>query len=137
MFQAITKFPHLRVLAIEDHLPNIELLESMLLDFSCDFEIVDNRHQALDLHINNPFDIIVMDILAPGIDGQKAINRIKSLPGHAGAAHVIALVTSDQQKNILKWLNQGVSHHIEKPLKINDLEQAFLRLVPGKARKSF
>jgi len=135
MHEAITKFPRLRVLAIEDHLPQMEVLESMLLYFACDFEIVDSSHHGLDLHMTNPFDIILMDILAPGIDGQTALKKLKNLPGEKGLVHVIALVSNARQKNIFKWLNNGIAQHIEKPLKIQDLEKAFLRLMPGKALK--
>lgn len=133
MYQAITKFPRLRVLAVQDHLPSTELLESMLLDFSCDYEIVDDGHHAMDLHTLNPFDIIVLDVLAPGNNGPELLNQLKNISGPKSLAHVIALVTNSSQKNTIKWLNHGISHYIEKPLKISDLEKAFLHLVPGKA----
>ena len=134
MYQAITKFPRLRVLAVQDHVPSTELLESMLLDFSCDYEIVDDGHHAIDLHILNPFDIIVLDVLAPENNGPELLKQLKNISGPKSLAHVIALVTHPSQKNTIKWLNQGVAHYIEKPLKIGELERAFLHLVPGKAQ---
>lgn len=129
---AVTKFPNLRVLAVEDYMSNVELLEAMLLDLACDFEVVDNHNDALELHSHNPFDVILFDILVPDIDGAEAINSIRKLPGRASETHIIVaskLVPSEWRK----WSTLGRIDRVAKPIKIRDLEETFLRVAPHKA----
>lgn len=135
MFFAVTKFPELRVLAVFDQMANLELLEAMLLDFACDFEIVDNNADALDLHATHPFDIILLDVLVPDIDGPEAIHRIRTMPPPASNTHIVILTTDILPNKRAKCAQAGISAELKKPLKIRDLEQVFLRLWPKKAVK--
>lgn len=136
MPQAVTKFPNLRVLAVEDYMTNQEILEAMLIDFACDFEIVDNNTDALELHANHPFDVILMDMMVPDIDGHEATKRIRRMPGPAGRTPVIAVTAKSLHGDPARWLNAGMTDYLTKPVKIRDLEQAFLRVAPGKAVRS-
>lgn len=133
MSRIITKFPHLRVLAIEDNMQQPEILEAMLMDFACDFEVVDNNFDALDMHLARPFDIILMDIIVPDIDRFDVIHMIRNMPGRAGRVNIVAIIANLSNERI--WLKKvGVQEHLPRPLKINDLESVFLKLAPTKAR---
>lgn len=134
MPQAITKFPTLRVLAIEDYMPNMEVLEAMLIDFNCDFEIVDNNTDALELHANRPFDVILMDILVPDFEGDEIVEKIRKIPGPAGRVHIIA-ITGNASLERPSWMRAGIDQFLRKPLKIRDLEQSFLNLHPKKGMR--
>lgn len=137
MSQAITKFPDLRVLAIEDYMLDQEVLEAMFLDLMCDFEFVDNNHDALELHRAKPFDVILMDLLVPDIDKKDAIRIIKSMPGKAGHANIIATTsTSSTPHDAALWRKLGVASCIKKPIKIRELEHLFLTLLCNRKFKN-
>jgi CheY-like chemotaxis protein len=136
MSRAITKFPHLRVLAIEDNMQYPEILEAMLMDFACDFEVVDNNFDALDMHLARPFDIILIDILVPDIDRWDVVHMLRNMPGQAGRVNIIVVITDIAKERA--WLQKiGVQEHVPRPLKIRDLESIFLKLAPGKAALVF
>jgi len=132
MSRIITKFPHLRVLAIEDNMQHPEILEAMLMDFACDFEVVDNNLDALDLHSTRPFDIILMDILVPDFDRFDVVHMIRNMPGRAGRVNIIAIL-ADLPKEKARLQKIGICEQLVRPLKIHDLESAFLKLAPRKA----
>jgi CheY-like chemotaxis protein len=131
MRKTITKFPHLRVLAVKDYTTAVEVLESMLLDLSCEFEIVDNNFEALELHAVHPFDIILFDILVLDPEGEETIRQIRNISGPHGELSII--IATSITFGHSRWINIGTSHQLKKPIKIQDLEEIFLRLASKKA----
>ncbi|MCP4177034.1 MAG: transporter substrate-binding domain-containing protein [bacterium] len=109
-----------------------ELLENMLLDVS----IAINGREAVDKVLENSYDIVLMDIQMPVMDGFEATKKIRSngkrnienLPIIAMTANAMA---GDREKSI----NAGMDDHITKPIDPEKLLQAMLKWIPDKERK--
>jgi CheY-like chemotaxis protein len=86
--------PVARVLIVDDHEVNRRINAGVceLFSFSC--ECVSNGFEALEALRRSVFDVVLMDIHMPGMDGLETTRAIRALPGPAGQVPVIA-VTSD------------------------------------------
>ena len=79
--------------------------------------------EALDMiEKGEPFDIILMDIQMPGIDGYETTDRIKALPDKEKAQVPIIAMTADAfEEDKKKALDYGMKGHVAKPFKIDEL----------------
>ena len=71
--------------------------------------------QALHLAATNHFDIILMDVRMPGLDGFSACEELKKLPGH-GSTPVVMLTGMDDQESVQRASEVGAVDYMNKPL---------------------
>ena len=128
MTHTITKFPGLRILAVENLMFHRDNLEGMLMDFGCEYEIVDNGTDALELHETNPFDVIILDIFMFNSDEYQMIQEIQKMPGKAGLVHIIALTAWIIPGEVGRLFSHKITGSIKKPLRIQELEKTLLNL---------
>ena len=108
------------VLIAEDNIINQTIIESMLESTNVSFDIVENGQLALDTVTSKKgrFDLILMDIQMPVMDGVQACKEIKAqfpnLP-------VIALTADVMADEVRKYLQLGFDEHIGKPIDMNRL----------------
>lgn len=106
------------ILIAEDNAINKVLIESMLKSTGAILTIVENGEQAVKKVEESQFDIVLMDIHMPIMDGSKAQTLIyQSKP----KLKVIALTANVMQEDILRYLKQGFTDHIAKPIDIIEL----------------
>ena len=107
-----------KILIAEDNPINKILIESMLKSTKAQLTIVENGQLAVNAVEKGTYDLILMDIHMPVMDGseaQRLINELKpSLP-------VIALTANVMKQDVDGYLAQGFISHIAKPIDINDL----------------
>ena len=104
-----------RVLVVDDILANVKLLEAKLTAEYFDVVTALSGQEALDLiEVNHP-DIVLLDIMMPGMDGFEVCRRIKANPA---SMHVpVVMVTAlDQPSDRVEGLECGADDFLTKPV---------------------
>ncbi len=126
------------ILVAEDNDVNIQVLCSFLKKLHCEIVIVKDGQKAVDLFTKNQFDLILMDIAMPTLDGlgaTKAIrtlerkNKLEPTPIVAVTAHV---APADQHICI----NAGMNDYISKPVNMSKLTSTFQLWLPDMIKAS-
>ena len=84
--------------------------------------------QALELASGQAFDIVLMDVRMPGMDGFAACERLKQLPGH-GATPVVMLTGMEDQESIRRATQVGAIDYVTKPLSATVLAKRVRHIV--------
>ncbi|WP_153109291.1 response regulator [Propionivibrio limicola] len=103
-----------RVLIVDDSLNNVELLGNIL---SADYVVsfASNGSEGLDLAMRLPTDLVLLDIVMPGIDGFEVCRRLKANPATRGIP-VIFLTSLDSAVDEEHGLSLGAEDFIHKPV---------------------
>lgn len=104
-----------RVLVVDDQLPNVKLLEARLSAEYFDVVTATSGAQALSICAAQGCDLVLLDVMMPGMDGFETCRRIKADPA---TAHIpVVLVTAlDQPADRLRGLEAGADDFLTKPL---------------------
>jgi CheY-like chemotaxis protein len=108
----------LRVLLAEDHPTNQRVVQLILEPYGIDLTIVGNGAEAVDMFRPGLFDLILMDMQMPVMDGLAATRAIRELERKAGCAPLpIAMFSANAMDEHLAMAAQaGADHHISKPI---------------------
>lgn len=107
-----------RILIAEDHEINQLIIQSMLSATNADLTVVENGEQAIDAVLTQDFDLILMDIQMPIMDGIDAQQRINTLNA---STPIVALTANVMVDDVNHYIAQGFVAHIAKPVDINSL----------------
>ncbi len=116
-----------RVLLVEDNELNMEIMEELLGLFEVQIAKAEDGQQAVDLVQANPggyFDLVLMDIQMPVLDGYQATQQIRALP-HADAQTlpIYAVSANALAEDVQNSLASGMNGHIAKPVDLDELEK--------------
>lgn len=118
----------MRILVAEDNYFNqvvaIETLEMLIPDVVV--HAVENGQEALNRVKSEPYDVVLMDVTMPVMDGLEATRAIRELPGPAGLVPIIAFTASVTNKEVKKCLSTGMNACVPKPFKDAELLGALL-----------
>jgi two-component system cell cycle response regulator len=108
-----------RILVVDDIPANVKLLEARLLAEYFDVLTAGNGYDALSICERTQVDLILLDIMMPGIDGFEVCERLKANPR---TAHIpVVMVTAlDQPSDRVRGLKAGADDFLTKP--VNDLQ---------------
>ncbi len=106
-----------RVLVVDDILPNVKLLEAKLSSEYYEVLTATNGEEALDKAENESPDIILLDVMMPGMDGFEVCRRIKANPDIAHIPIVMVTALTDAEDKV-RGLESGADDFLSKP--IND-----------------
>lgn len=108
-----------RVLVVDDVPANLRLLEARLLAEYFDVVTALNGQEALDICASGQIDVILLDVMMPGMDGFEVCRRLKR---DAALAHIpVIMVTAlDQVEDRVRGLEAGADDFLSKP--VNDLQ---------------
>ncbi len=124
-----------RVLLAEDNPLNQQVALGLLELAGLETDVAENGREAVEMARSNEYDIVLMDIQMPDLDGLSATrliredDGIKNLPVVAMTAHTIA---GDREKS----LNAGMNDHVTKPIDPDELYDALLRWIEPKERQA-
>src|SRR5262249_12469012 len=107
-----------RVLVVDDIPINVRLLQAKLSAECCDVVTAGNGTAALELISKEPPDIVLLDVMMPGMDGFEVCRRIKADPKSAHIPVVMVTALSDAADRV-RGLKSGADDFLTKP--INDL----------------
>ncbi|MFC3067866.1 PAS domain-containing hybrid sensor histidine kinase/response regulator [Phenylobacterium soli] len=106
----------LRVLVVEDNATNRMIATKLLESLGASVETAADGYLGIEAAERGGFDLILMDVQMPGIDGLEAARRIRTLGGAAAATPIVALtanVLSHQQRH---YLDAGMDGVVGKPI---------------------
>jgi two-component system cell cycle response regulator len=107
-----------RVLVVDDTVANVKLLEAKLAVEYFDVVTAYNGIDAISAATENPPDIILLDIMMPGMDGFEVCRRLKSDPRTAHVPIIMVTALSDAEDRV-RGLDAGADDFLTKP--VNDL----------------
>lgn len=110
-----------RILVAEDDMIGFHLIKEMFSNMNVELIHAQNGKKAVDLVTGNSFDLILMDIKMPVMDGLEATRRIKSINPGIPVLAISAHAFSDERE---KALQEGFDHYLTKPLNPNILFKA-------------
>ncbi|MBI1685865.1 ATP-binding protein [Caulobacter hibisci] len=105
-----------RILLVDDHPMNREIGVGLLRLAGCHVETAENGRQALAAAARGQFDIILMDIHMPEMDGLAATRAIRGLDGPAGKVPIIAMSADALPQQVERCFAAGMVDHIAKPV---------------------
>ncbi|MDB5432688.1 MAG: domain S-box protein [Caulobacter sp.] len=125
----------LRVLLAEDHPTNQRVVQLILGPAGVDLTIVDNGREAVDIFRPNLFDLILMDMQMPLMDGLAATREIRRIEREAGHAPTpIAMFTANaMDEHRAQAVAAGADHHIPKPITPEALMAGIASALAGEA----
>ncbi|WP_394692582.1 response regulator [Hyphobacterium sp.] len=106
----------LRVLAAEDNAINRTVIEGFLVAKGWSVEFAENGEQAVEAATNKAFDLILMDMRMPVMDGLQATRAIRDLPSTAAMTPIIALTANARREDEAQCLAAGMDGFISKPI---------------------
>lgn len=114
--------PH--ILVVDDDYVNRVLAEELLQLEGCQVSIAEDGEQALAMVAQEPFDLVLMDIQMPVMDGYTAIEKIRAQERHTGEhLPIIALTGFAFPEDREKCLLAGADNYISKPFKPEELAE--------------
>ncbi|MFN4342403.1 MAG: response regulator [Azonexus sp.] len=119
-----------RLLLVEDEPLNREVATELVRDIAgLPLDIAANGEQALALVQQARYDLILMDLLMPGIDGLEVTRRIRQLPGYA-TTPIVAMTANAFAEDRQRCLAAGMNDHLPKPVDPDRLRAVLQRWLP-------
>jgi two-component system sensor histidine kinase/response regulator len=130
---AAPRLDGLRVLLAEDNPLNRELAITLLERAGAQVTAVDNGAQAVAAVQRQAFDVVLMDVQMPEMDGYEATRRIRALGGTAGQLPIVAMTAHAMSGDRERSLAAGMNEHLSKPIHTLALRETLARLRPQTA----
>ena len=111
----------MRMLYVEDMLPNQMVMKAMCKPWGVELTIVDSGQKAIDTVGSKAFDLILMDIQMPGMDGIETLQRMKTQHQTLPPVHAFTAHGGNDDKD--KYLQLGFDGVLTKPITPAQLEQ--------------
>lgn len=125
----------MRILLAEDNLVNQKVAVAMLLRMGHEVTVANNGLEALNEVSAKAFDVVLMDIHMPQMDGLEALQEIRALDGPVSKIPVIALTANAMKGDREKYIVAGMDDYVAKPINTALLSEALTK-VTGMASDS-
>jgi CheY-like chemotaxis protein len=111
-----------RLLLVEDVAINRELVKTVLAPFEIEIDTAADGVAAIEAFSHVPYDLVLMDVQMPVMDGLTATRRIRALPAPAAATTpIVAMSANVLPEQIAKCLEAGMDGHLGKPMNTTEL----------------
>ncbi|MGZ4154543.1 MAG: response regulator transcription factor [Actinomycetota bacterium] len=121
----------MRVLVVEDHPEMAGMLDARLREDGFAVDVVGSGEDAVAMALEVDYDVIVLDVLLPGIDGFEACRRMRA---EGRWAPVLLLTARDAVRDRVAGLDAGADDYLTKPFSFAELSarlRALVRRGPG------
>src|SRR5215467_9405208 len=108
----------MRILVVEDDVQLARQIASALTEAGHDPTVVHDGERALDKAKQKPFDLIVLDVILPGIDGFEVLRHLRS---EHMASRVLMLTARGEVKDRVTGLQLGADDYLPKPFAMREL----------------
>ena len=126
----------LRVLLAEDNRVNRTVAVRMLAKLGCSVEAVDTGLQAVDAAARQTYDVVLMDVQMPVMDGLEAAAEIRRQENHRRHLPIVAMTAHAMDGDRERCLEAGMDDYISKPVTLNGLAAALARWLPAREAAS-
>jgi two-component system, sensor histidine kinase len=106
----------LRVLLVDDHPVNRRVVSLFLQTMDVELVEADNGEEALSALAASPFDVVLLDMLMPVLDGPETVRRIRSSGESWSSIPVIAISAGALGDSADRYLEAGMDGYLPKPL---------------------
>jgi CheY-like chemotaxis protein len=114
----------LKILLVEDAEPNQELIRTLLGAVNIDVDVANNGLEAVDAVKTNAYDLVLMDVQMPVLDGVQATRIIRGLGGAFADLPIIALSANVLADQVADYRLAGMNAHLAKPINPAEMLQA-------------
>jgi len=114
--------PH--ILIVDDNATNRVVAQALCEMFGCSSELAEDGIEALQAVQENRYDLILMDIKMPRMDGVQATQAIRALDGPVSRIPIVALTANADPEDAKHYLSIGMAAVVEKPIKPERLRMA-------------
>lgn len=121
-----------RVLVVEDNAVNQILVQKLLARVGYDVVIAGDGEDALARLRGGHFDVVLMDVQLPGMDGVSVTRAIRGMAGPIRGVPVIALTANAMVGDRDRYLASGMDDYVAKPIAAKDLYDAIGRQLEGR-----
>ena len=122
----------LRLLYVEDMEPNRFVMKAMVRPWGINLTMADSGQEALEVIDGQSFDLILMDIQMPEMDGVETLRQIMALHGDAWSTPVVAFTAHAQDKDVAHYKSQGFLDVLTKPAGPGTLKSLLNQFVVNK-----
>lgn len=129
----LAQVPPLHVLVAEDNAVNQKLIRALLTRMGHTVDLVEDGEAALRQVQAARYDLVLMDIQMPGMDGETATRRIRALPGDIARIPIVALTANAMAGHREMYLAAGMDEHVAKPVDRDVLARVIAEVIHGKA----
>ena len=126
----------LHILVAEDNEINALVLTGLLSKLGHTFERVADGGQALERAAQGGYQVILMDMQMPVLDGTQATQRIRALPGIAGRVPIIGLSADAVAHHSAVYLASGLNAYLVKPCSLAQLRDTLLAVMADTSKPS-
>jgi CheY-like chemotaxis protein/anti-sigma regulatory factor (Ser/Thr protein kinase) len=120
-----------RLLLVEDVEINREIACAILRSIGYRIDAVSSGAEAIAAVQSSRYDLVLMDIQMPGMDGLTATRIIRALPDDVANIPIVAMTANVLPKQIESFRSAGMNDHIGKPFKRDELRATIERCLPG------
>lgn len=131
--QAFTQNIRPHVLIADDNATNCVVAQALCEMFGCTCETVVNGHEAVEAVRHGRFDLVLMDIKMPKMDGVQATRAIRSMGIDSNTLPIIALTANADPDDAASYIAAGMMCVVEKPIKPERLHMAILKAVTNES----
>jgi len=117
----------LRILVAEDNDVNQMLIELMLQSIGHEIVLVGDGQAAIDALRLDSFNVILMDVEMPGVDGLEATRRIREAPEYRHLPYIIAATAHVMSDSRQRFIEAGMNDYVPKPILMPELKAALDR----------
>ena len=100
---------------------NRMLIGAYLEEFGLTYDVVENGAQALKQLAAKDYDLVLMDIMMPELDGVDTTKRIRKMGGEAGEVPIVALTAHAMKGDREDYLAAGMDGYVSKPIRGREL----------------
>ncbi|WP_421731294.1 response regulator [Brevundimonas sp.] len=125
----LTSNPH--ILIVDDNATNRVVAQALCEMFGCTSETAEDGLEALEAVQARPFDMVLMDIKMPRMDGVQATLAIRALSGPERNIPIVALTANADPDDAKAYLATGMAAVVEKPIKPERLRMAMNAALSG------
>lgn len=125
----------IRVLVVDDHEINRRAVGLMLEPFGIELTEAASGQEALALAETAAFDVILMDVYMPGLDGRETCRRLRAGTGPNRATPVVACTATGSDRDLAECWEAGMTGQAAKPFDPRDLVAALSRALESADRR--
>jgi CheY-like chemotaxis protein len=119
------------ILIVDDNATNRMVAEALCDMFECTSEQAVDGVEAVEMARTGRYDLVLMDIKMPRMDGIAATRAIREMTGRPGAVPIVALTANADPADVQTYLAAGMQDVVEKPIKPERLATVLNALLGG------
>ena len=124
----------LRILLAEDNVVNQKLAMRLLQQMGYRADLASNGIEAIECVERQPYDVVLMDVQMPEMDGLEASRRITAKWQAHERPRIVAMTANAMQGDREECLAAGMDDYVTKPIRVDALVEALMAVAPATGR---